>query len=62
MNILRSAVFNDGLSDGSNVIFIERAIQAGAAVTRCSKGDLLFGGRDIGVDFKICGKQLLNVD
>ena len=62
VNILGSAVFNDCLSDGRNVIFVERAIQAGATVTRCSKGDLLFGGRDIGVDFKIGRKQLLNVD
>ena len=62
VNILGSAVFHDGLGDGRDVILVERAIQASAAVTRCSKGDLLFSGRDIGVDFKIGRKQLLNVD
>ena len=62
VNILSATVFHDGLGYGGNVILVERAVQTGATVTRCSKSHLLFRGRDIGVDFKIGRKQLLNVD
>ena len=47
MDSLARSILDDGLSDGRNVVVVERTIQRVTTVTRGAKGYLLFGDRHI---------------
>ena len=61
VNVLGSAVLNDGLRDCSNVVVVERAIEGGASVARSAKRNLLNRIVHIGLDGEIIVHQFFNV-
>ena len=62
MDVLTLTVFDNGLSDCGDVVFVERTIERSATVTAGAKGHLLFGQVYIRVDFEIGINQFGDVD
>ena len=61
-NANRGAVFDNRLSDGGDVVFVERGGQGCAAVTAGAEDNLLLGVAHIGVNVGVGSQQLVDVD
>jgi hypothetical protein len=58
----RSAVLDDGLGDGEDVLLVEAAVQRGPTMTRGTEGDALPASRRIGHARVILGDEERDVD
>ena len=61
-NANRGAVFDDGLRDGGDVVFVERGGKGCTAVTAGAEDNLLLWVAHVGVNVGVCSQQLLDVD
>ena len=62
VDVLAAAVFDDCLSDGGDVVFVEAGVQGRAAVTTGAEGYFLLWIGDIRVQFVIEPDQSIDVD
>ena len=62
VNTLAAPIVANGLGDGENVGFRERAVEGGAAVTAGAEADELVRVREVGLTVVIVALELVEVD
>ena len=60
--VLGCAVFDDGLGDGGDVVFVEGGVEGGAAMAGGAEGDALGGVGGVGVEGVVGGDEAGEID